>query len=149
VLAPPTTTVTTPTGASGKQTPPKISHGSLSGLGSGTASLGFTLTAGSSKLSSFTVSLPSGLSFDRRTYRRGVTIAGADVRSLALSHGRLTVTLRAPASQVAVELSAKALDEVASLRRRVKTKKVRTLTAAVVARTAAGTSTPLKLKLKP
>lgn len=151
VLAvPPTTTtptVTTPSGAAGKQTPPKLSHGSLSGLGSGTAKLSFTLTAGSSKLSSFTVSLPGGLSFDRRTFKRGVSIAGASVRSLALSGGKLTVTLRAGASRVTVKLSAKAIAEVPALRRRVKSKKVRTLTAAVVARTQAGTATPLKLTL--
>jgi hypothetical protein len=143
-----TPVTTTPTSSSGKRTPPKISHGSLAGLASGNAKLGFTLTAGSSKLSSFTVSLPGGLRFDARTYTRGLTLSGGHAASLKLSGGRLIVTLRAAESKVTATLSAKAIDEVSALRTRVKQKKVRTLTTTVVAKSTAGASTTLKLTLK-
>jgi len=146
-----TTTTTPPTpppvSSSGKVTPPKVSGGSLAGLAGGGARLRFTLTAGSSKLTSFTVSLPGGLSFDR-SYRRGVKITGAGVRSLTLSGGDLAVALRAPGARVVVSVSASALVERSALRGKVRARKVKTLTATIVARTANGKRATLRLKLR-
>lgn len=141
------TPVTPPTSTAGKKTPPKVSHGSLGGLTSGSAKLRFTLTAGSSKLTGFTVSLPSGLRFDARTFKHGVTLADAHAKSETLSRGHLVVTLRGTASKVSVTLSAKAIDEVAALRSRVRHKQVKTLRASIAARTAGGSKT-LTLTLK-
>ncbi len=144
-----TATTATPTTATpGKVTPPKVSGGAISGLSKGRAQLHFTLAAGSSKLTSFTLGLPSGLSFNSSSYRRGVKLAGGQVASLELSGGRLTVKLRAASSKLTVTVSAQALAERAALRGRARARKLRTLSTTVVAGSADGRTTKLALKLR-
>lgn len=140
---------TPPTSSSGKkkQTPAKVSKGSLSGLASGAAVLRFTLTAGSAKLTAFTVSLPSGLSFASKALRKGVSVSGGRVKSLRLSGGALVVTLRSGASRLTVRASASALNERTALQGKVRARKVKTLVVSIVAN-GAGQRTALHLKLR-
>jgi hypothetical protein len=152
---PTTTTPTTATGpgkspikTSKRPKPPHLSDGSLSGLSSGHAKLRFTLSAGSSKLRSFTVELPAGLAFDAKTYRRGVSVSGTKIHSLKLSHGGLLVSLRPAASHLRVTVSADAINEVAALRSRVIARKVKKLSVTVVADEANGHNASLRLTLR-
>ncbi len=144
----PTTPTTPPTTGSAKHRPPHLTGGSLKGLATGNAVLRFVLIAGSARVRSFTVSLPSGLSFAVRSFRHGVSVRGGRVRSLKLLHGRLAVTLRSPASHLIVMLSAKALDERPALRGRVRSRKVHRLRAVLLVRDASGHLTRLVLVLR-
>jgi hypothetical protein len=83
------------------------------------------------------VRLPSGLTFVRRHLRGGVH-AGA-VRSLAISGGRLVITLKRPLGRVAVRIAGSALHETRSLRR----KKHRHLVLHVTVTDASGATTAL------
>ena len=125
-----------------------MSGGVITGLSSGHAQLHFTLTAGSSKLTSFTLGLPSGLSFNASSYRHAIKLAGGQVASLRLGGGRLTVKLRAPSSKLAVTVSAQALAERAALRGKARARKLRTLSTTVAAGSADGRTTKLGLKLR-
>ena len=102
---------------------PSVSSPGAAGLSSGHPSLHFTLSVrrGAPKLTAFTVALPRGLSFvghraHRRLTVRGVTVAGATARSLALSHGHLVVTLRTAVSRLSVTVGSAALKETSALR---------------------------------
>ena len=96
-----------------------VSSPAASGLRSGHPSLHFTLSVrrGAPKLSAFTVELPRGLSFAGHRSGHRVTVRGARVRSLSLSHGHLTVTLRSAVSRLTVTLGTAALTESAALRK--------------------------------
>lgn len=122
---------------------------SVGGLKTGSAKLGFTLAAGanSTKLKSFTVALPKGLSFNTSTYRAGLTISGAKIKSAKVSGSKLSVTLKSATAQFSVKLSAKALNETAALAAKVKKKQIKSLTATITAKNTSGGSLALKLKL--
>jgi hypothetical protein len=115
----------------------------------GSARLSFGLAAGDNSpgLSSFTVSLPKGLSFNPATYKQGVKVAGATIKSVSLSHGKLVVKLKSAVPQVSVQLSGSALTESATLKAKIEAKKVKSLSATVTAKNASGKTTRLKLKL--
>jgi hypothetical protein len=126
-----------------------LSRASATGLASGSAKVGFALAAGtgSPNLGSFTVSLPKGLSFNSKTYKKGLSVSGAKVKKATVSHGKLLVTLRSPVSSFTVKLSARALNVSKSLKKMIKAHKVKSLTAKVVATNTAGTTTSLTLAL--
>lgn len=130
-----------------KPGPPTVSGGSITGLKTGSAKLSFTLSAGKNapKLSSFTVTLPSGVSFSKATLAKDVSVSGAKVKSAKLSGGKLVVTLKSAASKL--KFTAKALKVSSSLEKKVKDKKVKSLTAKIAAKDTAGKSTTLSLKL--
>jgi acid phosphatase type 7 len=103
---------------------PQIESASISGLAPGVPAISFRLQAGkhAAKLRSFSVKLPRGLRFVRhRVHKRlkvtGVSIRGAQVKSLVLKGGQLVVTLRRPVNSVIVKIGPKALKESAALRR--------------------------------
>ncbi len=127
-----------------------LSGGSAAGFASGSAKVGFALAAGtgSAKLSSFTVSLPKGLSFNRQTYRKGLGVSGAKIKNASLSAGKLRVTLKSPVAGFSVKLSSSALNESTSLKLRIKARKVKSLKATIVAKNTAGKTTSLPLALK-
>ena len=124
-----------------------LSSGSATGFASGSAKVGFALAAGtgSAKLSSFTVALPKGLSFDSKAYKKGLSVAGAKVKKVRLSRGKLLVTLKSPVASFSVKLSPSALNESASLKQKIKTHKVKSLKATVIAKNTAGKTTSLPL----
>ncbi len=63
---------------------------------------------------------PPGLTF--RSHRRGklagVTVTGAKIKTLSISHGHLTIVLRKAASNLTVEIHGSLLSESAELRAR-------------------------------
>ena len=127
-----------------------LSGGSAAGFASGSAKVGFALAAGtgSAKLNSFTVSLPKGLSFNSKNYKKGLGVSGAKVKKASLSHGKLLVTLKSPVTGFSVKLSSSALNESTSLMQKIKAHKVKSLKATIVAKNTAGKTTKLPLTLK-
>lgn len=127
-----------------------VSGGTASGFASGSAKLGFALAAGSgkSKLASFTIALPSGLSFKRSGYSRGVSVSGGKIKSEKLSHGRLAVTLKSPVASLKVKITGAALTESGSLQKQISARKLTSLSAKIYAKNTSGSSTTLTLKLR-
>jgi len=99
-----------------------LSTSRYSGLGTGHPTLRFKLRVAkrAPKIRSLTVALPSGLTF--RSHRRGklagVTVTGAKIKTLSISHGRLTIVLRNAASSLTVDIHGSLLTESAALRAR-------------------------------
>ena len=132
---------------------PHVQVTSLSGLGHGSPMLSFKLLAGANapKLSSFTVQLPSGLSFHaqrahRRLTFRGLTVKGAKVKSIALVRGRLVVTLSRPVASLTVTIRAPTLAESSGLRTRAKRHRITGLKLTLIVTDAAGRHTKLVLR---
>jgi hypothetical protein len=131
---------------------PHAGSTSLTGLAHGSPTLSFKLSAGANapKLGSFTVQLPSGLSFHaqrahRRLTFRGLTVKGAKVRSIALTHGRLVVTLSRPAAGVTVTIRAPTLTESGGLRTKARRHRAPRLLLTLIVTDAAGTHTKVTL----
>jgi len=104
-----------------------VINGRRSGLSSAHPSLTFrvALAKGAAKLSALTIDLPAGISLARhRVGKRikliGVTLIGAQVRSLSISHGHLVITLRRPASNLTVKIGPGALHESRALKARAR-----------------------------
>jgi hypothetical protein len=113
----------------------------ISGLSDGRPSLRFTVSVKrhAPKLTRLTVMLPRGLSVrshrsGKRTVIRGVSLRGAEVRSLRLSHHHLVITLRNRTSRVRVTLSPAALRESHALRVEAQQRKLRRLRLTVAVR---------------
>ena len=103
-----------------------------------------------SKFAALTVELPAGLSFVRHRVRHrpkltGVTLSGAQIKSLSLSHGHLVITLRRPASRLTVKLGPSALHESSSLKARAR--KLQSLLLIVIARNTSAHSTTIRTRL--
>jgi hypothetical protein len=129
--------------------PPVVSGGSLSGIGHGKAKLGFTLSAGggAAKITSFTVSLPSGLSFNSKHLAKGLSLKGAGKHKAKLQGGKLVVTLDVAASRVSVLIGGSAINVSRSLAKNVKKHVLKTLAVSTKVTDAAGKTTALSLKL--
>jgi hypothetical protein len=99
-----------------------LSSSRYSGLSTGHPVLRFKLRVArrAPKIRALTVALPSGLTF--RSHRRGklagVTVIGAKIKTLSISHGHLTIVLRKAASSLTVEIHGSLLSESAALRAR-------------------------------
>ncbi len=126
-----------PTGGNGGR--PTVTAPGASGLGSGRASLRFKLRVAkhAAKLRALTIELPSGLSFIAHTHGKhqhitGVTLAGATIKSLALSHGHLIITLRKAVSSLTVTITSTALKESATLKRKANAGKLKSLRLTVI-----------------
>ncbi|HEY1566701.1 MAG TPA: hypothetical protein VGF68_06765 [Solirubrobacteraceae bacterium] len=108
----------------------KLSRGRFSGLRSGHPALSFkvSVTRGAAKLRALTVTLPAGVSFIAHGHRpTHVTVRGAKVKSLSLSHGRLVISLARAVSALTVSIGRGGLGETRSLRTKVSKHRVRTL----------------------
>jgi hypothetical protein len=130
---------------------PKIASASLTGLGRGAPTLRFRVVSGAraSKLRSFAVAAPGGLSFVRRGGRvAGVSLAPAKPRSLALSHGRLVVTLRGTAAAATVTIGPHALTESAALQKKATRHRLGSLRLSLSIEDAGGTSTTATFRIK-
>ena len=109
---------------------PSLSKVKLSGLKNGKPNLSFKLSAGQNegKIRSLSVKLPKGLSFIERHHKiKGVSISGAKIAKLSISHGKLTITLRSAATSVSVRAGVTAIDETPALARGVHRHKVKSL----------------------
>jgi hypothetical protein len=153
--------VSPPGGGKGQPPPPsgggkpQIHAASMSGLASGRPSLVFQLVAGAKapKLSSFTIELPSGLRFVRhRVGKRltvsGISLSGAKIKSIALQHGHLVVTLRRPVASAIVDVSPRALGESRSLRSQAKHRRLKSLKVIILVRDAKGKVTMVRLQIR-
>jgi hypothetical protein len=97
---------------SGANSAPIVSSSALTGAKSGHPSLSFRVSVRkrAPKLTQLSVKLAPGISFVRhRVGKRmkitGVSLTGARVKALAISHGRLMIKLRKPASAFRVKLT--------------------------------------------
>jgi hypothetical protein len=146
-----TTTTPPPTTTTKKAGAPSISSASLSGLANRKPKLSFKLTAGKNgapKLSSVTVKLPSGVSFVKKGLKKGVTVSGAKIKSVSLSGGKLTITLKSSVTSFSVKVSTKALSETKGLATKVKKKKTKSLKLSISAKDAKGTKTTITTSVK-
>jgi hypothetical protein len=146
-----TANVTAPFSVSGCPTIglPTISGGSLSGFLKGKPKIRFTLTAGKNapNIAAFAVSLPKGVSIVAKKLKQGLKLAGAKVKSAAVKHGKLVVTLKSPAASVRVTISGKAVKVSKSV---IKTLRhhPKPVTLKVTVTDASGKSTTLPLLIK-
>jgi WD40-like Beta Propeller Repeat len=152
---PPTPTPPSPSPSpSGK---PSSSHTSLSGIAKRKAKLGFTLTVSrdAPAINAITIGLPKGLGFSgsRKNLAKGINVKGSGAQKLTftakVSHGRLTITLKAVASSVRVTISSPAIDVSRALATNVTHHKVKSLQVTVTAADTGHRSTRLTLKLSP
>jgi hypothetical protein len=125
------------------------------GLQSGKPRLTFKVSVAkrASKISRLTVGLPPGLSFVRHRVGKklkvtGVSLRGAKLKSLALSHGHLVITLRKPSAAVTVTLGSLSLKESAGLRTKARRNRVKSLKLTVIVRNARHKSKTLRLQVK-
>jgi hypothetical protein len=142
-------TTTTSSGAT------RVVSKAAAGLQNGKPSLTFKVSVAkrASKVSRLTVGLPGGLSFVRhRVHEKlkvtGVSLRGAKIKSLTLSHGRLVITLRRPSAAVTVTLGSLSLKESAGLRTQARRNRVKSLKLTVIVRNARHRSKTLRLKVK-
>ena len=129
--------------------PPSLSKLGFGNVGKGKAKVSFTLRQGSNApaIKSFSVSLPKGLSFARKakTLTKHISLKGAKYR-LKLSRGVLTITLRSPASKVTFSIGRPATVVSKSLKHKVHTHKVKSLSIGVKVLDAGGHATKLTAK---
>jgi hypothetical protein len=96
-----------------------LSKGGFSGLGTSHPTLRFQLRAArhAPKIRALTVGLPSGLRFRShlRNMRGAVTLNGAEVKALSISHGNLTIVLRRAVSSLTVDIHGSLLTESRAL----------------------------------
>jgi hypothetical protein len=100
--------------------------GRLSGLGKRKPRLSFRLAG--SKLKSFSVSLPGGLSFNKSKIRRGLKVSGGKVKSVRVRGRQLIVALKKAVGSVSVTLRSPGLRVSKALSKRARKHRVKTLT---------------------
>ncbi len=133
--------------------PPKPSHASLSGVGTGKPKLTFQLAAGKNapSLKQVVIALPSGLSFRSKGLANGVSVRLPGGKKLRftdrLRHGKLTITLRSAASDVQVTIGGAAIAVNGAVEHTVNQHRLRRLSVPVTAVNSSGTQTKLTLKL--
>lgn len=122
----------------------KLSHARFGGLRAGHPTLSFRVNAtrGVAKLRAVTVGLPAGLAFAAHHHRVAhVSVRGARVKSLSLSHGRLVITFAQPAAAVTITIGSGALKESSALRAKAAKRAVKALGLTVIAQATRGRRT--------
>jgi hypothetical protein len=135
---------------------PRVSHGSLSGVGKRKARLKFTVDAGQGApdVQALRISLPAGLAFSKHKQKliKGISIKPANGAPLSFratqSHGALTITLTAPASEARVDIGRPAITVARHLARRVRHRKIKRLKVTVKVTDTGDNTTSFSLKLK-
>ena len=134
---------------------PRLSKTGVTGLRSGRVALGFTISEGKrlAKMSALTVELPVGPELrppprGQAAQGPGISLKGAKVKSLTLSHGHLVITLRKAVRTVTVRIKASALKESAVLKARAKAKKLKSLRLTVIAKNTKGKRTTIHVQVK-
>ena len=110
------------------------SRARVTAIGNGEVKLSFTLMAGRhrAKLQTLTARLPSGMAFSHMTERlaAGIVVRTSGKRlklTETLSHGKLTISLRAPASSVQVTIASPAITVSRAVAHRVRTQEIKAL----------------------
>jgi hypothetical protein len=123
---------------------------SAAGLTAGHPSLSFRVRTakGAAKLRALTIELPAGLTFishrsGHRLVVSGVRLKGASIKSLAVSHGHLVVTLKRAVSSLGITLTSAALRESAALRAKAGSNKLKRLPLRVIAQNTRGKRTTI------
>jgi hypothetical protein len=123
---------------------------SAADLTTGHPSLTFGLRVAkhAAKLRALAIELPRGLSFiSHRSGHglivKGVRLKGATIKSLAESHGHLSVTFKRAVSSLSITLTSAALRESAALRAKAASHKLKRLTLTVIAQNTAGKRTTI------
>jgi subtilase family serine protease len=129
--------------------PPSLSKLGFGNVGKGKAKVSFTLHRGSNApaIKSFSVSLPKGLAFAKKTktLTKHISLKGAKY-SLKLSRGVLTITLKNATSKVTFSIGPPATVVSKSLKHKVHTHKVKSLSIGVKVLDARGHATKLTVK---
>ncbi|MGZ4292680.1 MAG: hypothetical protein ACXVRM_00420 [Solirubrobacteraceae bacterium] len=128
----------------------KLSRARFAGLRAGRPTLSFRVSATrrAAKLQALTVGLPAGLAFIASHHRVAhVSVQGAKVKSLSLSHGRLVIRLTRAVSAMTVTIGRGALSESRTLRARAEKHKVRALGLTVVVQNAQGRSITFRARV--
>lgn len=112
-------------GRTGRSPTVSLSTIVATGLGTGTPRVSFRVSEAvndKAPITSFTVSLPAGLSFSHKTskLRKGIKLPGAGHTSLSLHRGQLLVVLRRPTHRLSLTIGKPALVEKKTLARRIK-----------------------------
>ncbi len=118
-----------------------LSRARFAGLRTGRPTLSFRVNAtrGAAKVSQVTVGLPAGLAFTAHHHRLAhISVQGAKVRSLTISHGRLVISLKQAVSTMTVLIGRGALSESRTLRAKAQKHKLKALGLTVVAQTTQG-----------
>ena len=118
-----------------------LSRARFSGLRAGHPTLSFRVAAthGAAKLRALTVGLPAGLAFIAHGHRvTHISVHGAKIKSLSLSHGRLVITLARAVSTMTVVMGRGAMSETRSLRAKAQKHKVKTVTLTLLAQNTQG-----------
>ena len=125
---------------SGTNTAPTVSSPALAGLNSGHPSLSFKVSVGkkAAKFTQVSVKLTPGISFIKHKVGKknkitGVSLTGAKIKSLAISHGRLVIKLRKAETSFRVKLTSVLHEDGALIAAAGKGKKV-TLHLSLIAR---------------
>lgn len=128
------------------------------GLTTGRPSLRFTLRATKrSNVKSFSVKLPKGLSLrtrrvHKRRQARGLSLAGAKLRSESVHKGVLEVTLKKPVRRVTVTIASSGLKESKALRAQARAKsrkkRLHSLRLTVLARSSKGKHATIRVTIK-
>lgn len=130
----------------------KLSQGQLSGLRSGHPLLSFKVGVAkhAAKLDALTIELPPGISFVRRQAQHklevtGVSLTGAKLKSLSISHGHLVITLRKAVLSLTVKISTSALAESTTLKS--KAKQLRSLLLTVITENTSAKRTTIRVRI--
>ena len=126
-----------------------LSNGGFSGLGTSHPTLRFKLRVArrAPKIRAVTVGLPQGLSFRShlRNMRAGVTLSGAKVKTLSISHGHLTIVLRRAVSSLTVEIHGSLLTESRALT--IRSQRVHSLPLTITTVNTRGQRTVIRVKV--
>jgi Pro-kumamolisin, activation domain/Putative Ig domain len=136
--------------------PPTVSRTSLTGIAKRKAKLKFTVSAGGNApaVSSIAVKLPSGLSFSHsaKSLAKGILVKGANGKKVKFKAkvrgGVLTITLAKSQRSATITISGSAIGVSASLAKKVKRHKVKSLGLTVTVTDASHNPTQLAFKTK-
>jgi subtilase family serine protease len=129
--------------------PPTVSHASLTGVRRNRPRLALTLHAGQGapSMTTFVITLPRGLKFGGRA--RKVVLVGRVPFTARISHGRLSVTLKAPSESVGLTISSRTLTVSRSLVRAVARHRAKRITLHVTTTDLLGNVTTVSFRVRP
>ncbi len=141
-------------GGGGGASSPKLTKPGVSGLGTGHASLRFTVSVAkhAPKLTALTIEPPTGISLiphraGNKLTPTGITLTGANIKSLALAHNHLLITLRKPSQSLTIKINSSALKVSPTLKTKAKTKQLRHLLLTVITKNTNAQRTTIRVQI--